>query len=133
MNQLLTLLNATVAVLGALMAVLAAFLTKKNSLKTLAEVLRVMRETFDMPIPEARKRTPGHDSNQGDAQTGRRLRLALLFLPPGDRDRYRQEWLAEIAGLPAGEAARFAASLLASAPRTGVALIFKKIWSRRAI
>jgi hypothetical protein len=72
-----------------------------------------------------------HDRGQSKAE--RRLRLALLFLPPGDRERYRQEWMAEMAGLAADRAARFAASLLASAPRTSASLIYKKIWNRRTV
>ncbi len=87
-------------------------LVEGSKLKAVADLLNALRD-------------------RGQSKAERRLRLALLFLPPGDRERYRQEWMAEMAGLAADKAARFAASLLASAPRTGASPIYMKIWNRR--
>ena len=69
--------------------------------------------------------------HQVDRVAIRKLRMALMFLPPSDRVRYQREWFAELATLPRGEAIGVAAGLLATAPRTGMALIFRKAWKRR--
>lgn len=62
----------------------------------------------------------------------RRIALALLFVPPGQRERYRQEWVSEMAQLKPAEAAAFALHLLQLAPRMGLLLLFKRAFGRRA-
>ncbi|MYV72980.1 hypothetical protein GT352_03290 [Streptomyces sp. SID1046] len=64
--------------------------------------------------------------------THRRLNLAVLFLPPGQRERYRLEWAAEMATLEPHEAAAFALYILKHAPMAGMALVFKRVFGRKA-
>ncbi|MFE9933580.1 hypothetical protein [Streptomyces sp. NPDC005533] len=61
----------------------------------------------------------------------RRIALALLFMPAGQRERYQQEWNAEMDILSAREASTFALQLLWSAPRTGAMLWLKYTFGRR--
>ncbi|WP_189746475.1 hypothetical protein [Streptomyces nojiriensis] len=61
----------------------------------------------------------------------RRIALALLFVPAGQRERYQREWNAEMDSLNAREASAFALQLLWSAPRTGAMLWLKHTFGRR--
>ncbi|MFB6583766.1 hypothetical protein ACFCYC_41255 [Streptomyces sp. NPDC056402] len=63
--------------------------------------------------------------------TQQRLNLALLFLPPDQRERYRLEWGAEMATLEPQEAAAFALHILKHAPMAGIALVLKRVFGRR--
>ncbi|UUY52773.1 hypothetical protein NRK68_36575 (plasmid) [Streptomyces yangpuensis] len=65
-------------------------------------------------------------------ETERRVALALLFVPPGQRERYRQEWVNEVAQLSPHEAAVFALHLLLSAPKMGMLLALNRIFGRKA-
>ncbi|WP_327267203.1 hypothetical protein OG444_40500 (plasmid) [Streptomyces sp. NBC_01232] len=62
----------------------------------------------------------------------RRVALALAFLPPSQRGRYRQEWLAEMSVMAPAEAATFAMQLLLFAPRMGFVLLVSQVFGRRA-
>ncbi|MFE7095212.1 hypothetical protein [Streptomyces erythrochromogenes] len=61
----------------------------------------------------------------------RRIALAILFMPAGQRERYQREWYAEMDTLSAQEASAFALQLLWSAPRTGAMLWLKDTFGRR--
>ncbi|MEU4356282.1 hypothetical protein [Streptomyces virginiae] len=52
-------------------------------------------------------------------------------MPAGQRERYQQEWNAELDTLSAREASAFALQLLWSAPRTGSMLWLKHTFGRR--
>ncbi|MEW2374239.1 hypothetical protein AB0940_33530 [Streptomyces sp. NPDC006656] len=60
----------------------------------------------------------------------RRVALALVFVPPGQRERYRQEWVNEMAQLSPQEAGVFALHLLLLAPQMGIMLALKRIFGR---
>ncbi|WP_327436617.1 MULTISPECIES: hypothetical protein [unclassified Streptomyces] len=60
----------------------------------------------------------------------RNLALAVIFLPAGQRDRYREEWAAEIYALDRQEAAAFAFRVLLRAPRAGLALLLSRVFGR---
>ncbi|QSS95430.1 hypothetical protein [Streptomyces sp. M54] len=62
----------------------------------------------------------------------RRMNLALRFLPKGERERYREEWEAEIQDLPPAAAARFACVVLVMAPKSGLILWVRKLFGRLA-
>ncbi|MGW6688714.1 hypothetical protein [Streptomyces sp. NPDC054961] len=62
----------------------------------------------------------------------RKLMLALAFLPPGQRARYRHEWGAEMATLTSQEAAAFSVQILRSAPMMGFHLLAKEAFGSKA-
>ncbi|MCX4657301.1 hypothetical protein AB0N79_38675 [Streptomyces microflavus] len=62
----------------------------------------------------------------------RRVHLALRFLPEGERERYREEWEAEIAAMAPAVAAQFAYGVLRRAPRSGLILWLRKLLGRLA-
>ncbi|MFF4448301.1 hypothetical protein [Streptomyces sp. NPDC001502] len=79
-------------------------------------------------LAEAAAREP---ARKEDREAERRIALALLFVPPGQRERYRQEWLNEMMQLRPAEAATFALHLLLLAPRMGILLWLKRAFGRR--
>ncbi|WP_405533837.1 hypothetical protein OG592_44550 (plasmid) [Streptomyces avidinii] len=61
-----------------------------------------------------------------------RVMLALIFLPPSQRDRYRREWLAEMTSMDPVQAAEFALELLCLAPKMGFTFLISRLLGRRA-
>lgn len=56
--------------------------------------------------------------------------ISLHFLPAGERERYRQEWEAEMTAMPPALARKFAYGVLRCALRSGAALWLRKIFGR---
>ncbi|MEU8598807.1 hypothetical protein ACH475_14000 [Streptomyces globisporus] len=70
----------------------------------------------------------GPDRNLRAAE--RNIALAVIFLPPGQRDRYREEWAAEMHALDGQDAAAFALRVLLRAPRAGLTLLLSRVFGR---
>ncbi|GGS29967.1 hypothetical protein Snoj_26600 [Streptomyces nojiriensis] len=62
----------------------------------------------------------------------RRIALALIFVPMEHRERYRQEWVNEMAQLSPQEAMVSALHLLLLAPKMGMLLMLGRIFGREA-
>ncbi|WP_439082088.1 hypothetical protein [Streptomyces sp. WL006] len=60
------------------------------------------------------------------------VNLSLHFLPRGQRERYRQEWGAEMAALVPTEADRFAREVLRNAVKFGLFLRLRELFGRMA-
>ncbi|WP_405533836.1 hypothetical protein OG592_44545 (plasmid) [Streptomyces avidinii] len=95
------------------------------------ERARVRRARAMQMEAEAAREEAARQESLKAREDERRIALALIFVPPGQRERYRQEWNAEMASLSAREASAFALQLLWSAPRTGAMLWLKRTFGRR--
>ncbi|MEV7442523.1 hypothetical protein AB0O22_15385 [Streptomyces sp. NPDC091204] len=84
-----------------------------------------------MPKVALAEVTAREEARKAAREAERRIALALLFMPTGQRERYQQEWNAEMDSLSAREASAFALQLLWSAPRTGAMLWLKHTFGRR--
>ncbi|MEV3898422.1 hypothetical protein [Streptomyces anulatus] len=62
----------------------------------------------------------------------RYVNFSLRFVPRGQRERYRQEWGAEMAALVPAEADRFAREVLRAAVKSGLALRLRELFGRMA-
>lgn len=62
----------------------------------------------------------------------RRVCLAVRFLPAEKRERYRQEWEGEMAGMTPLNASQFALNALKRAPKSGVTLRLQRFLGRQA-
>ncbi|MFD9422275.1 MULTISPECIES: hypothetical protein [unclassified Streptomyces] len=60
----------------------------------------------------------------------RYVNLSLCFLPRGERERYRQEWGAEMATLAPVEADRFAREVLRMAVKSGTSLRLRELFGK---
>ncbi|PVC80745.1 hypothetical protein DBP19_35160 [Streptomyces sp. CS090A] len=60
----------------------------------------------------------------------RYVNFALHFVPRGQRERYRQEWGAEMAAMVPAEADRFAREVLRAAVKSGLFLRLRELFAR---
>ncbi|MEU0002221.1 hypothetical protein ABZ069_35480 [Streptomyces microflavus] len=62
----------------------------------------------------------------------RYVNFSLHFMPRGQRERYRQEWEAEMTALVPAEADRFARGVLRTAVKSGLSLRVRELFGRMA-
>ncbi|MFI5757770.1 hypothetical protein [Streptomyces sp. NPDC051569] len=60
----------------------------------------------------------------------RYVNFALHFVPRGERERYRQEWAAEMAAMAPAEANRFAREVMRAAVKSGAFLRLRELFGK---